>query len=230
MTLLPVTQMSAIWAACEPTASTIETTSPRRYGRRNERSRPNVRRYGTALTVSNLATGSDPLEPRELLANQRHGPPEPLAVCRDVEPAARAGGVGERDDGRFVEHVPLADALRQRRQAEEPPQRETADRDDEPRAEQLELPVAPEGAELLFARRRRPVAAAGRCATGVAARHRGAVEGGVEVALLELEPAAERPAGTPAPRQPFLSLDHARRLAEEIRALLCPGRPHGPRF
>src|SRR5207247_3335808 len=61
-------------------------------------------------------------------------------------------------------------------------------------AEQFELPVPPELAELLLARRRRPVAAAGRCPAGIAARDRGAVERRIERILVQLEPAAERPA------------------------------------
>src|SRR5579875_2739136 len=52
ITLRPVTQISAIWAACDPTASTAATTTPLRYGRRKETRRENVRRYGTALTFS----------------------------------------------------------------------------------------------------------------------------------------------------------------------------------
>ena len=44
MTFLPVTQMSAIWHACEPIARTIEIARPRLYGRRKESSRANVRR------------------------------------------------------------------------------------------------------------------------------------------------------------------------------------------
>ena len=46
-----VTQTSAICAPWDATASTIETTSETRYGRRKPSSRKNVRRYGTALTV-----------------------------------------------------------------------------------------------------------------------------------------------------------------------------------
>ena len=59
------------------------------------------------------------------------------------------------------------------------------------RAQQLELPVAPERAQLLLARLGRAVAAAGRRAARIAARDRGAVEGRVELLLAELEPLAE---------------------------------------
>src|SRR4029077_6634593 len=141
-------------------------------------------------------------------------------VRRVVEPAARARGVRQRDDGRPVQLEPLADAGSERGAAEQPSQREASDRDDHLWPQQLELPLAPEGAELLLARRRRAVAAAGRGAPRVAARHRRAVEGRVEVVLLELEPAAKRPAGAATPREPLFSLDHARRLAEHVRTLV----------
>ena len=42
ITSRPVIQTSAIWAACEPTARTIETTSATRYGRRKPSRRTNV--------------------------------------------------------------------------------------------------------------------------------------------------------------------------------------------
>jgi hypothetical protein len=44
MTSRPVTQMRAICAACEPTASTIERISPARYGLRKPSSRLKVER------------------------------------------------------------------------------------------------------------------------------------------------------------------------------------------
>src|SRR5436309_685655 len=72
--------------------------------------------------------------------------------------------------------------------------------------------------------------ASGGGAARVAARDRGAVERRVELLLLELEPAAQRAAGPPPPRQPLLALDHARRLAEEVRALPGTGHPHGQRL
>src|SRR5205807_4463231 len=108
----------------------------------------------------------------QLLTDERHRSCEPLAVCGVVEPAAGAGRVGERDDGRPLELVPLTDARGQRAEPEQPPQREAADGDDQARPQQLELPIAPEGAELLLPRRRRPVAAARRSAARVAARDR----------------------------------------------------------
>ena len=72
----------------------------------------------------------------------------------------------------------------------------------------------------MLARRRRAVAAARRGAPGVAARDRGAVEGRVELVLLELEPTAERPPRAAAPRQPLLSFDNAGRLAVEVGGLV----------
>src|ERR1700759_582483 len=116
--------------------------------------------------------------------------------------------MGEGYDRRSPSLEALPDAGRERGQAEQPAQREAADRDDQTWAQQLELPVAPERAELLLMRRRRPVAASGRRTARVAARDGGAVEGAVELVLGELEPAAQRPARAPAPGQPLLSLDH----------------------
>src|SRR5262249_54460940 len=80
-------------------------------------------------------------------------------------------------------------------------------------------PVAPEGAQLLLRRRRCAVAAARRRLARVAAGDRGAVEGGVELVLVELKPAAESPAGAAAPRHPFHTLDLPGRPAEPIGAL-----------
>src|SRR5205814_776927 len=67
--------------------------------------------------------------------------------------------------------------------------------------------------------RRRPVAAAAGRGAGVAAGHRRAVEGRVELVLVHLEPAPERPAGAAPPRPPLLALDHARRLSQQVRTL-----------
>src|SRR5581483_5638867 len=89
--------------------------------------------------------------------------------------------------------------------------------------QQAQLVVAPQRAEPLLLGRRRAVAAPGRRASGVAARHRRAVEGRVELVLVELEPAAQRLSGATAPRPSFFALDDARRLAEEVRALALTG-------
>ena len=76
------------------------------------------------------------------------------------EPAARAGRVRERDgDGAVVRSNAVPTQLGEVRDAEQPIDGEPADRDDQLRPDQPQLPVPPEGAELLFARRRRPVAA-----------------------------------------------------------------------
>src|SRR5215470_4051808 len=124
--------------------------------------------------------------------------------------------MGERNDRCRGQLEALSDAGRERRKAEQPSECQAADRDDQTRLQQRELPVAPERAQLLLVRRRRPVAAAGRCAARVAARDGRAVEGGVELVLVELEPAAQSPAGASTPGEPLLSLDDARRLTEEI--------------
>ena len=97
----------------------------------------------------------------KLALHVRHGLAEARAVRGVVQPAARAGGVGERDHDRVAVRVALADRVGQGRDAEQAPQREPADGDDQVGAQQLELPVAPELAEVLLARRRRSVAAAG---------------------------------------------------------------------
>ena len=151
---------------------------------------------------------------------------------RVVEPAARAGRVRERDDRR---RRPARSARRRSGvsdvEPEQTPQREPADRDDQLRPQQLELPVAPERAELLLARRRRAVAAAGRrrgpgsSASPTRSRR-----------SRRTRPRRARASGAAsgrraAPRQPLLSLDDARRLAEEIRALpASPRRAHGQRL
>src|SRR5262249_12950031 len=101
---------------------------------------------------------------------------------------------------------------------------EDADRDDQLRPQQRELPLAPERAEPLLLRARRPVAAARGRAARIAARHRCAVERAVEGVLVEVEPAAERAAGAAPPRPALGALDRARRLAEEVRALAAARR------
>src|SRR5581483_8452479 len=146
----------------------------------------------------------------ELVAHEDERALELRLVRRDVRPAARARGMRERHDRRPVELEPAADAVGEARVAEQSPQREPADRDDELRTHELELPVAPELAEILLARRRRPVAASRRCPPRVAAGHRRAEERRVEGRLVELEPAAERLAGAAPPRQPLLALDDPR--------------------
>ena len=117
---------------------------------------------------------------RAVRANERQRPVEPRAVRRDVQPAADAGRVRERDDGRAVALERLADAVGEAAQPEEAPDREAADGDDQLGPEQAQLPLEPERAELLLARRRGAVARAGRRPARVAARDRGAVEGRVE--------------------------------------------------
>src|SRR5204862_7773370 len=116
-----------------------------------------------------------------------------------VEPCARAGGVRKRDRDDAVEVETAPDALSKPGSSENPLDREPAHGDEEPRAQQLELPLPPEGAELLLAGRGRPVAAAARGPPRIAAGDRGAVEGRVELLLVETEPASQRLAGAAAP-------------------------------
>src|SRR2546421_8126 len=71
---------------------------------------------------------------------------------------------------------------------------------------QLQLTAPPDPAHLLLARRRGAVAAPGRAAPGITTSDRGAEERPVEGVLVELEPAAQRPAGPAAPRAPLPSL------------------------
>ena len=83
----------------------------------------------------------------------------PSAPCsRGIQPAARAGRVRERNGERAVELVRAADAVGETApDAEHGADRKAADRHDQLRPDQLQLPLAPEGAELLLAGRRRPI-------------------------------------------------------------------------
>src|SRR5437879_3767378 len=125
----------------------------------------------------------------------------------------------ERDRNRAVRFVTPSDALADALQSEQPPHGQAADRDDQSGPDQPKLPVPPEGAELLLARSRRPLASSRRRLARVAARDRGAGDGAVDLLLLGLEPAAKRPAGAAAPGPPLLAFDYAGRLAEDVRAL-----------
>src|SRR5580765_3948262 len=125
----------------------------------------------------------------------------------------------QRDRDRVLELVAHADALADALDAEKAARGEPADRDDESRMHELELPPPPELAEVLLGRSRRPVAAAARRRAGVAAGHGRAVERRVELVLVEVEPAAERASRAAAPRQPFEPLLLARRLSEDVCAL-----------
>ena len=136
-----------------------------------------------------------------------------------VHPAAHARRVRERNSHRLAVVEGLPDARVEARKAEQPTDREPAHGDDQPRLQQPELPFAPERAELLLRRGRRPIAAACRATPRIAPRDRGAVERRVEVVLVEPEPAAQRLAGATSPWPKLLALDHARCLSEEIRAL-----------
>src|SRR3954469_17327163 len=159
----------------------------------------------------------------QLGADQPDGAGHASAVRGVVQPAAGAGRVGEWDRSRAPVLVAAADALGHALQAQEAAGCQAPDRDDQPRPEELELPVAPERAELLLARRRRAVTAAARRLAGIAARDRRAVERLVELVLVELEPAAEGAARAPPPRQALDSFLHSRRLPEDVRTLAAVG-------
>src|SRR4029079_10439255 len=136
----------------------------------------------------------------------------------------------QRNHDRVPAREALPDRVRERPDPEHPLQRQPADGHDQLGAEELELPAAPVSAEVLLARRRRPVAAPRRRPARVAARHRRTVEALVELVAVEREPAAQGLAGPSAPGQPFLTLDDPRRLAEEIRSLAVEGRANRPRL
>src|SRR5689334_21746287 len=112
-------------------------------------------------------------------------PRDERAVRGRVEPAARARWMREgHRDGAVRELVALADALGHAGKAEQAARGETADGDDQQRADDRELPLAPVRAQPPLLRRRRPVAAARRRLTRVAARDGGAVERRVELVLV----------------------------------------------
>src|SRR5436190_19637914 len=123
----------------------------------------------------------------------------------------------ERDRRRAVHVAALADAV-EALPSEQRTGRQTADGDDQLRPEQAQLMLAPGRAECALLRCRRPVTAAGRRLARVAAGDGGAVEGVVELVLVQPQPAAERPARAPAPRPPLLGLDDPGRLAVHVGA------------
>src|SRR5207302_4502493 len=96
----------------------------------------------------------------QLVAHQGRSARGQVSVCRVIEPAARARGMWQRNHRRAVLLVAAADARREAAQSEQTLDRESADRDDQPRAQDRELPLSPEGAQLLFAWGRRSVAPA----------------------------------------------------------------------
>ena len=121
-----------------------------------------------------------------------------------------------------------ADPVAQAASRQKPANRESADRDDQLRPQQAQLPFEPEGAELALDRRRHAVTGAGRRPAGIAARDRGAVEGRVELVLVEVEPPAQRLPGTATPRSEFRSLDDPGSLAVDERALAEVPLQHRP--
>src|SRR5690348_4102376 len=124
----PVTQTSAICAACDPIASAQDTARPARYGfRKPIRRKKVVRCRAGSTTTSNLALG---LKPAELRADEVDGVGQQLAVGRRVEPAARARRMRERYCGHTAELAALADAV-EALPAEQRVRGETADGDDQ---------------------------------------------------------------------------------------------------
>src|SRR6266545_4268890 len=108
----------------------------------------------------------------------------------------------QRDHGCAVQLIAGADARREPGHTEQLLDREAADGDDQLGTEDLELRFAPQGAQVLLARGRRAVPAAGGRAARIAPRHRRAVEGRVELLLVQLEPAPQCLACAPAPGPP----------------------------
>src|SRR4051794_2396146 len=136
----------------------------------------------------------------------------------------------KRDGHRTVVLVPCADTFRDALDPEQPSRRETADGHDQLRADQPQLVVAPVLAKPLLLRRRGAIAAARRGPPGIAPRDRRAVERAVEGLLVHLEPPPQCLAGAAAPRPTLLTLDDARGLAEQVRALPTERGKHRPRL
>src|SRR3954463_2803176 len=126
----------------------------------------------------------------------------------------------QRNHRGAVELIRATDALGQAADPEQALDRKTADRNDQLRPQDLEFPAAPERAQLLLARSRRPVAASRSRPSRIAPCDRGAVERRIELVLLEAEPAAQGLAGTAAPRAALLALDDARCLSIHVRTLV----------
>ena len=101
-------QTSAICAACEPTASTIETMSGRRYGRRKPSRRTNVARYGTASSVRVLSLTSA----RELRPDECERAVEPPRFAGTFGQLLAPDGWGSGIDGDAVVLEALADRNR----------------------------------------------------------------------------------------------------------------------
>src|SRR5438045_1004063 len=128
--------------------------------------------------------------------------------------------MGEWDHNRIVQLVAPADALCEAGDPQKAANREAADGNDHRGPHDAELPVTPELAQRLLARRRCSVTATRWRATGVTPRHRSAVERRIELVFVELEPATERSPGTSAPRAPLFAFHDAGRLAVHVGALV----------
>src|SRR5215210_3373438 len=89
-------------------------------------------------------------ERRELATDQLDRVVEARLVRGRVQPAADTGGMGERHGDRVGVRKALADRGIEARETEQAPNREPADRDDQPGPQQPQLPIAPERAEILL--------------------------------------------------------------------------------
>src|SRR5438067_13918602 len=110
--------------------------------------------------------------------------------------------MGKRNRDRAVEVVAPADRLGDTRDAEQPARGEAADGHDQLRPQEAQLRVMPAFAEPLLLRCRRAVAASGTRTARITPCHGRAIEGRVELVLIELQPATKRLAGAPAPGSP----------------------------
>src|SRR6187402_854420 len=116
------------------------------------------------------------LEPRELAAHVGDRLAETGTVDGVVQPATRAGGVGQGNGDRVVEHDALADRVAQPADAEQLRCGPEPDGDDEPGLEQAQLVLAPRRAERLLRPGHAAVASPRGARAGIAAGDGGAVE------------------------------------------------------
>src|SRR6476646_5570225 len=140
------------------------------------------------LHPRNLAIRLVAMDSRELTMDQPYSGASAFPVRLDVRPRARPRRVWEGNRNGVVARERGSDAALEVGDAEQLLDGERADRDDQRGPDQPQLPLPPEGAELLFLALWLPVAAF-RVSAGVAARDRSAVEGRVELVLVDPEPA-----------------------------------------
>src|SRR5205809_1083131 len=102
-----------------------------------------------AVASSRSSTSKYGSDTRSPGAHDLEGVLEPLAVPRLVQPPARARRVGQRHGDRVADREAQAHAF-EAALAEQAPDGEPADREDQARAEEAQLPLAPEGAQVLL--------------------------------------------------------------------------------